>query len=92
VLSFYQEEKNPLYPLDRSLGGPQSLSGRYGEVNILALPGLEIRPLGRPACCQSIHRLSYHGSYYTFVFVDKKTSAIQIELFNIDDRLGNAFK
>jgi hypothetical protein len=39
----------PQYPLDRRLGGPQSWSRRRGEENILALPGLELRPLGRPA-------------------------------------------
>jgi hypothetical protein len=27
--------KSPRYPLDRRLGGPQSLSGRYGEMKIL---------------------------------------------------------
>jgi hypothetical protein len=28
----------------------------------LSLPGLELRPLGRPACSQSLHRLRYPGS------------------------------
>jgi hypothetical protein len=28
----------------------------------LTLPGLEFRPLGRPARSQSLYRLSYHGS------------------------------
>jgi hypothetical protein len=27
----YPQEKNPWYPLDRRLGGPQSRSGRGGE-------------------------------------------------------------
>jgi hypothetical protein len=29
----------------------------------LTLPGLELRPLGRPARSQSLHRLRYPGSY-----------------------------
>jgi hypothetical protein len=29
----------------------------------LTLPGLELRPLGRPARSQSLYRLSYPGSY-----------------------------
>jgi hypothetical protein len=32
---FHSPEKEPPYPLDRMLGGPQSLSGRYGEIEIL---------------------------------------------------------
>jgi hypothetical protein len=28
----------------------------------LTLPKLELRPLGRPACNQSLYRLSYRGS------------------------------
>jgi hypothetical protein len=31
--------KSPLYPLDRRLSGPQSRSGQYGEVKILAPTG-----------------------------------------------------
>jgi hypothetical protein len=31
-LPLYPWRKSPLYPLDRRLGGPQSRSGRYGEV------------------------------------------------------------
>jgi hypothetical protein len=29
----------------------------------LTLPGLELRPLGRPARSQSLYRLRYPGSY-----------------------------
>jgi hypothetical protein len=31
----YPREKSPRYPLDRRLGGPQSRSGRFGEVKII---------------------------------------------------------
>jgi hypothetical protein len=34
----------PRYSLDRRLGGPQSRSGRCGEVKNLALPGTELKP------------------------------------------------
>jgi hypothetical protein len=45
--------------LDRKLGGPQSRTGRFGEEKFLTLPGLELRPLGRPARSQSLYRLRY---------------------------------
>jgi hypothetical protein len=32
------------------------------RINILPLPGLELRPLGHPARSQSLYRLSYPGS------------------------------
>jgi hypothetical protein len=38
------QRKEPRYPLDRGLGGPQSRSGRSGEEKNFALPGLELRP------------------------------------------------
>jgi hypothetical protein len=55
----------PLYPRRNRLpvpigyeaGRPQSWFGRRGEGEILMLPGLELRPLGRPACNQSLYRL-----------------------------------
>ena len=38
------------YPVNRSLGGPQSRSGRFGEEkNLLPVRGIEPRSLGRPA-------------------------------------------
>jgi hypothetical protein len=45
------------------LGGPQSRSGRYGEVKIF-LPYRDSNspPPGRPARSQSLYRLSYPGS------------------------------
>jgi hypothetical protein len=48
--------KSPRYPLYKRLGGPQSRSGRHG-------PGLEPRPLSRPARSQSLYRLRYPGSW-----------------------------
>jgi hypothetical protein len=36
--------KSPRYPLDRKVGGPQSLSGDCGEERNLTLPGIEPEP------------------------------------------------
>jgi hypothetical protein len=53
----------PWYPLDRRLGGTQNRSGGCEtEKILLALPGLELRPLGRPALIQLLYRLRYPGS------------------------------
>jgi hypothetical protein len=35
MYGLYPRGKSPRFPLDRRLGGPQSLSGRFGEVKIL---------------------------------------------------------
>jgi hypothetical protein len=35
----YSRGKSPRYPVDRRLGGPQSRSGRHGEVKILDTTG-----------------------------------------------------
>jgi hypothetical protein len=43
-------------------------SGRSGEEKILDPPGLELRPLGRPARRQSPYRLHYPGSYVQLYF------------------------
>jgi hypothetical protein len=43
---FHPQEKNPCYPLDRRLGGPQSRSGHGGEEkNSQPSPGIEPPPL-----------------------------------------------
>jgi hypothetical protein len=47
---------------DSRLCKPQSKSGRYGEVKVFTLPGLELRTLNRPARSQSLYRLLYRGS------------------------------
>jgi hypothetical protein len=62
VVSFTPRSLHPRDPLERRLGGTQNRSGRRGEKKILALPGLEFRPLGHPAHSQSLYRLLYTGS------------------------------
>jgi hypothetical protein len=55
--------KSPRYPFYRRLGGPQSRSGRYGELKIFHPPGTRTpTPHGRPARSQSLYRMSYPGS------------------------------
>jgi hypothetical protein len=50
LLLLYPWGESLPYSLDRRLGEPQSLSGRYAEEkNLFPLPGIESRFLGRPA-------------------------------------------
>jgi hypothetical protein len=59
----YPQGKNPWYPLDMRLGGPQSRSGRGGEEkNSQPPPGIEPSNRDRPDCSPALYRLSYHGS------------------------------
>jgi hypothetical protein len=51
----------PEYPLDRRLGGFQNRYGPRGEKKIVLFSGLELRPLGRPACSQVLFRLPSGG-------------------------------
>jgi hypothetical protein len=59
----------PRYPVGRRLGGRQSRSGRYGEVEIFYLTGTwtPASP-ARPARSQSLYRLSYPGSPYPIIY------------------------
>jgi hypothetical protein len=53
-----------------SIGGwvtPRAGLEYVEKTKFLALPGLELRPLGRPARSQSLYRLSYLGSYYLII-------------------------
>jgi hypothetical protein len=69
VVSFKPLPPYPGYPFYREvrLGGPQSQSGRYGEVKIFYTTGtLNPAPPGRPARSQSLYRLSYPGKLLYF--------------------------
>jgi hypothetical protein len=58
------QEKNPWYPLDRRLGGPQSRSGHGDEEkNSQPPPGIEPKNPDLPGRSPALYRLSYHGSY-----------------------------
>lgn len=46
-LLFSPTERHQARPLDRMLGWLQRRSGRFGEANLLLLPGIEQRSLGR---------------------------------------------
>jgi hypothetical protein len=57
--------KSPRYPFYRRLGGPQSRSGRCGEMKIFYPIGTQTpAPPGRPARSQSLYWLSYNVLYY----------------------------
>jgi hypothetical protein len=69
----FSSGKDPRYPLDRRLGGPQSRSGLCGEEwNFLPLPGIDPWPSS-----PLLYRLSYTDSYanntlsYSKFFTDK---------------------
>jgi hypothetical protein len=51
--------KDPQYPLDRRLGGPQSWSGQRLEKNPLPLLVIEPRSSGCPICSLTLYWLSY---------------------------------
>jgi hypothetical protein len=50
------------------------VSNRTGVYDVkrkfFILPGLELRPLGRPACSQLLYRLSYPGSYLLYLRIE----------------------
>jgi hypothetical protein len=43
--------------------GPRASLDSVEKRKFFILPGLELRPLGRPARSQSLYRLSYPGSF-----------------------------
>jgi hypothetical protein len=47
--------------------GPRAGPGDVEKRKFLTLPGLELRPLGRPARSQSLYRLSHPGSHHKTV-------------------------
>jgi hypothetical protein len=44
--------------------GPRASLNDMEKRQFLTLPGLKLRPLGRPASSQSLYRLSYPGSSF----------------------------
>ena len=62
----FNPEKKNCYPLYRRLGGPQ---GRSGRAENLAPTG--IRSTDRPACRESLYRLSYLGPTCSYKTVEK---------------------
>jgi hypothetical protein len=45
--------------------GPRTSLDDVEKGKFLTLPGLDLRPLGRPARSQSLYRLRYPGSFYS---------------------------
>jgi hypothetical protein len=58
-LPLYSRGKSSRYPLDRRLSGPRAGMDDVEKRKFLTLPGHELRPLGRPACSQSLYWLLY---------------------------------
>jgi hypothetical protein len=56
LAALYPLAKDPRYPLDRRLDGPQSRSGhRIQRKNPFPLPGIEPRPPGHPLRRQTLY-------------------------------------
>jgi hypothetical protein len=60
--------KEPRYPLDRRLGGPQSRSEHGGEKNSQPLAGLEL-PIIQPAAQRYTTELYQFHYYYIIIIV-----------------------
>jgi hypothetical protein len=68
------------------IGGWVGLRASLDDVEkrkFLTLPGLELRPLSRPACSQSLYRLRYPGSwnFSTLVTMWSRPSAKAVEQY-----------
>jgi hypothetical protein len=60
--------------------GPRAGLDDMEKWKFLPPPRLELRPLGRPACNQSLYRLSYPGSFFRdweFISIDWLTHVIR---------------
>jgi hypothetical protein len=58
-------------PVTYRTGGwvdPRAVLDETEERKFLTLPGVELRPLGRPTRSQSLYRLRYPGSFKVFGF------------------------
>jgi hypothetical protein len=62
---FTPKEKAPSTHWIRGLVDPRAGLDDVEKSKFLTLPGLELRPLGRPARSQSLYRLRYPGSFIT---------------------------
>jgi hypothetical protein len=64
--------------------GPRAGLDDVEKRNFLTLPGLELRPLGRPARSQSLYRLRYLAPNFSFyINIDpKKTKILYFYLIN----------
>jgi hypothetical protein len=60
----YPQRNSPWYPLDRRLGKPQEpVWMMWKRENSWSYQDLNFKPLGFPACSQSLYRLHYPNSY-----------------------------
>jgi hypothetical protein len=59
--------------------GPKAGLDDVGKRKFLTLPGLELRPLGRPARSQSLYRLRYPGSW-TIILVYFKNCKLRLTM------------
>jgi hypothetical protein len=81
--ALYSRGKDPLYPLDRRLGGPQSRSDA-GARKKIPCPYQGLNP-DCPACSQTLYCLSYCGSPDPVMVTDKHLDDNEngVEIFDI---------
>jgi hypothetical protein len=71
VVSFIPGERAPGTHWTGGRVDPRAGPDDVEKRKFLTLPGLELRPLGRPARSQSLYRLRYPGSYLCYSLVEK---------------------
>jgi hypothetical protein len=57
--------------------GPRTGLDAVERRKILPVPELELRPFGRPARSQSLYRLHYPGSLFSYVCMNEMLSLVQ---------------
>jgi hypothetical protein len=60
--------------------GPRAGLDDVEKIKFFTLPGLELRPLDRPARSQSLYRLSYPGSH----FFEKPQQTPEVSVRTVD--------
>jgi hypothetical protein len=65
----------PLYPLEKSWVDPSAGLDDVEKRKFLTLPGLELRPLCRPAPSQWLYRMRYPGSIHPLPHTPSWSSA-----------------
>jgi hypothetical protein len=78
--------KEPRYPFD-SFGLRKGLDDLKRR-KIIYIAGLELRPLGRPARCQSLYRLGYPGSTTAMKLIIKQIPYLYIDVYEIRYQSG----
>jgi hypothetical protein len=77
----YPQGKNPRTHWIGDWVYPRASLDDAVKTKFLTLPGLELRPLGRPARCQSLYRLRYPNCWQSYTRIDSVTSQNRVFTF-----------